>query len=329
MVCLILGLAFALCQSSSAQEPDNSTKVQEKAASSKKKKMVVLGRFEDQRINESSGVTVARPDDSGNASNAIWTFNDSGGSPVLFQVSTKGQTQATLEVLDAKNRDWEAMCGFSMNDQPFLAVGNVGDNQFKQKKYQLYVVAEPLFKPEFSSKGKLKEQQLKASSATIEFKYEDGSHNCEAMSYNADDDTFWFIEKVYIDDKRKTQPGIYTLANPLTAEAKAKQTKPKNIARRVADFPIRNVTGMAFSPNNKRLIVRNYFGAWLFEKGEGKTWLQTVTETKPTVLSVPLQSQGEAICFAADSEAAILTSELKGAIIWKVALDQNARKDKK
>ena len=332
---VILVVALVLCQSSSTQEAANSSKSPPAAKKEARgpKTFEALGRFEDSEITESSGVVKARPAADGTASNSIWTFNDSGGRALLYRVSikadaTKGRTEATLKLTGAKNRDWETMCSFTIGEERFLAVGDVGDNMFWQKSYEIYVVPEPSVTPKISKKGKLKLKELKSKADKIQFKYDDGSHNCEAMSYNSDDDTFWFVEKVYVDDKRKTAPGIYVLPNPMTADESEKKKKPKNVARRIADFPVRNVTGMAFSTNNRRLVIRNYFGAWLYEKAEGKTWQETVVETKAKTIALPLQSQGEAICFGADGQSLLVTSELKNAIIWKTNLDQVASKEK-
>ncbi len=331
---LAVVFAIALCQSSSAQETGNSNKVPKKDATDQKEEpLIALGRIEDDRIVESSGVVTARPDPEGNPSNAIWTFNDSGGEPILFRVSVKGKTQATLRLNEATNRDWETMCSFTIEQKRFLAVGDVGDNSFNRKSCQIYVCEEPAVKLKKSKKKKKKRKirDLEAEVSTIDFKYEDGTHNCEAMSYNAEDNTFWFVEKVYVDDKRKTAPGFYVLPNPLAVKSDQKKDQEKkdqeNIARRVGDFPVRNVTGMAFSPDGQRLVIRSYFAAWMFEKPEGKTWLETIDQTKPKTLALPLQSQGEAICFSPDSNSLLVTSEMKNAIIWQVSLDQKSEKE--
>jgi hypothetical protein len=331
-------LAIALCQSSSAQQTNNSSNLRKKdAADQKEQPLIALGRIDDNRIVESSGVVSARPDPDGKPSNAIWTFNDSGGAPILFRVGVKGKTQATLRLNAVTNRDWETMCNFSVEQKRFLAIGDVGDNSFNRKSYQIYVCEEPIVKPKkLKKKKKRKIRDLETEVRTIDFKYEDGNHNCEAMSYNAEDNTFWFVEKVYVDDKRTTAPGFYVLPDPASVKSdpnKEGETKDKeNIARRVGDFPVRNVTGMAFSPNGQRLVIRSYFGAWLYEKqvGEkqkGKTWLETITQTKPKMLALPLQSQGEAICFSPDSESLWVTSEMKNSIIWQVSLDQKSEKE--
>lgn len=332
---LILVLTSILCQCSSAQESANSTKATkvQKKDYRKPKRFVARGRFEDGKIAESSGVTHARPAADGTVANAIWTLNDSGNEATLYRVSikddgTKGHTEATLKLKGTANRDWEAMCGFSIGENRFLAVGDVGDNLFRQKGYKIYVVPEPILKQKVSKKGKVKVNELKSLPFTIEFKYEDGPHNCEAMSYNSDDKEYWFVEKVYVDDKRKTAPGIYVLPDPGIVAGESGKGKPAGVAKRLADFPVRNVTGMAFSPDNQQLVIRSYFGAWLYEKADGKTWRETVNETKAKPIRLPLQTQGEAICFSADGQSLLVTSEFKNAIIWQVNLDQNASKEK-
>jgi len=332
---LIVVLTGILCQCSSAQESANSTKATkvQKKEPRKPKRFVARGRFEDGKITESSGVTPARPAADGTVSNAIWTLNDSGNEATLYRVSikdddTKGHTEATVKLKGTVNRDWETMCGFAIGEDRFLAIGDVGDNLFRHKTYKIYVVPEPILKQKLSKKGKVKVNELKSKPFTIEFEYEDGPHNCEAMSYNSDDKEYWFVEKVYVDDKRKTAPGIYVLPDPGIAVEESGKEKPIGVAKRVAEFPIRNVTGMAFSPNNQQLVIRSYFGAWLYEKVVGKTWQETVNETKGKPIRLPLQTQGEAICFSADGQSLLVTSEFKNAIVWQVNLDQNAGKEK-
>ncbi len=293
----MLALAALPCQFSSAQQSDDPNNLSKKSARERKEPLIALGRFGDKRIVESSGVATARPNADGNAANAIWTCNDSGGDSILYRVNVKGHTEATLRLKEATNRDWETMCGFSIDQKRFLAVGDVGDNSFNRKSCQIYIVEEPVIKPKKAKRQKkARILDLDSKVFTLEFQYADGAHNCEAMSYNAEDDTFWFVEKVYVDDKRTTAPGFYVLPNPMVADASEKKGDRGN-------------------------------RAWLFEKLESKTWLETINEIKPTALSLPLQSQGEAICFSTDSESLLVTSEMKNAIIWQVSLDQKSKKE--
>ena len=53
-----------------------------------------------------------------------------------------------------------------------------------------------------------------------------------------------------------------------------------------------------------------------------QTWQDVVKNTKPKAVVLPLQRQGEAVCFSADSKSLIVTSELVRQMIWQVGLEQ-------
>ena len=111
-------------------------------------------------------------------------------------------------------------------------------------------------------------------------------------------------------------PGVYALGYPDLGSA------GPHVAKRIGDFPVRNVTGMAFSPDGKFLVVRTYLNAHLYQRSGKKSWRETLVTEKPIPVPLPLQRQGEAICFTADSNALIVTSELKRQPIWRINLHQ-------
>ena len=134
------------------------------------------------------------------------------------------------------------------------------------------------------------------------------------------------VEKVYVEVKQKIPPGIYVLPLSLTATGTA--SKPI-AAKRIANFPIRNVTGMDFSPDGKRLIIRNYLTAHLYSRLENETWEEAINTSNPETVVLPLQRQGEAVCFTRDSKALILTSELTRQSIWQVDLAEYFKKPRR
>ena len=324
-ITIVLTLFSSLCLVSSAQETAK-TKPKSRKFRSGLNQFVKLGQFEDNQITESSGVVMASPEFNDRPESAFWTLNDSGGKAVLYRVGLTGLTETKLAIKGATNRDWESMCSLIVDGKRYLAVGDVGDNGKRHPSCKVYLVEEPDFKPNVDGNGKPVVQDLTAAASVFEFTYEDGPNNCEAMGYNSEDNTFWFVEKVYVDNRRKKPPGIYVLPDPMKKAKEAGVNSSKNIARRVADLPIRNVTGMAFSDDNKKLVIRTYFGCFLYEKKDGKTWLETVNETELKSRALPLQTQGEAICFFKDANSMLLTSELKGAFIWEVRLDSKKRR---
>jgi hypothetical protein len=292
-ICLIV---LCMCRQTSAQpqETDGDPPA-----------LIALGTNKNPQISESSGLASSAYFD-----DAVWTINDSGNPPKLFLIRHTGKLIAEVDVDQSANRDWEALTRFTSKEQSYLLIADVGDNSRKAKGYSFYLVKEPDF-----SKANPKAVVRKSLEATrIQFSYPDGPKNCEAVAVDAAAKNVWLVEKVYYTSKQKTPPGIYVLPLQLS------KTDQPLTARRVANFPIRNVTGMSFSSDGKRLLIRNYVNAHLYSREPNETWEQVLNRFKPTTVVMPLQRIGEAVCFTKDSKSVILTSELTGQPIWQVNL---------
>ena len=268
--------------------------------------LVSLGTNRNKEITESSGLSFSRriPD-------AVWTVNDSGNSNHALLLQTDGKLLADLELKNARNVDWEAMADFEVDGKPYLMVADVGDNARRRKSYQLYVFPEPDLSQQIQTAGgKHVKQTVKPDK--IQFKYEDGPKNCEAIGIDSGNRKIWLVEKVYFETTKKRPPGVYAL------DFSIKSGKEMRIAKRMADFSPRNVTGMDFSRDGKSLIIRNYLNAHLYTRSENQPWSDIIDNSKPRTVVLPIQRQGEAICFTPDSQAVIVTSEFVGQPIWKI-----------
>ena len=273
--------------------------------------LLAMGHFQDSRISESSGLAwAAVPEHVG----AFWTINDSGHDPDLFLVSNEGATLCRFRLKKADNRDWEAMCQFEIDGVSHLAIADVGDNALKRRTSTIYVIAEP---------KNFKDDKEKKSATGYEFRFGDDAVNCESVSFDRDSESFLMIEKIFISEKRKRPPGVFSISWQALVEFQqsAAPDKTPPVATRIGDFPVHNITGMSFSPDNRRLVARGYFLAHLIERREEQTWPEAIIANKPTIIPLPIQSQGEAICFAGDDTQLILTSEQVGATIWRLSLD--------
>ncbi|MFT5301371.1 MAG: hypothetical protein ACI814_002174 [Mariniblastus sp.] len=276
--------------------------------------LVSLGVNSNREIPESSGLARSSFDE-----DAFWTLNDSGQASRLFLLGTDGKILGNIDLPEIKNVDWEAMSQFKAGKRSYLLVADVGDNLRRRKNCQLILVAEPdlsklpTAQPATGAKDAAL-PQIKPN--VIPFSYEDGPRNCEAVCVAPSGKHVWLVEKVDYS-QRKSTPGIYVL--PLSTQ----RNQTPLVAKRIADFPIRNVTGMSFSPDGKHLIIRNYLNAHLFSRTDDQSWEKTIMSSKPQTVVLPLQRQGEAICFATDSEHVILTSEFTGQPIWRLSLKRN------
>ena len=307
-----------------------------------------LGSIENKKVSESSGLATAA------AAGCFWTINDGGNPAELFLFGDAGQELAQLKLTNAANKDWESLASFTFAGQRWGLVADVGDNLRMLDTHRLYFFLDPTgaVKPKADKKTSFTAkdfQKLKSVKALpFEFSYQTNSSNepgsdgptkklaairqdCEAMAVDPNTLDIWFVEKVHLNRDRKVVPGIFILPMPksqlavhagdLSAAATAIEASvAKPVARRIGSFPVRYVSGMSFSPDGKKLVIRNYLTAHLFIRPDNKTWRETVVEQKPMIIALPLQSQGEAICFTKDSQSVIVTSEGIRQPIWKVNL---------
>ncbi len=81
--------------------------------------------------NESSGL--ARND----AHGTLWTHNDSGGQPELYEFDMEGHLLSTLPVPDARNVDWEDM---AQSPDGTLYIGDLGNNANQRRDLTIYVL---------------------------------------------------------------------------------------------------------------------------------------------------------------------------------------------
>ena len=97
----------------------------------------LLGRLNDHRISESSGVVASR-----RYEGVLWTHNDGGGPrrQFLFAVNRTGETQASFPVTGALLHDWEDI---AIDDAGHLFLGDIGNNDEKRGELAVYEVHEP------------------------------------------------------------------------------------------------------------------------------------------------------------------------------------------
>jgi len=246
-----------------------------------------LCKLADRAINESSGLA-ASPRYKG----VFWTHNDSGGKPTIFAFNEKGVALATVTVSGAKARDWEDMAAFTYKRRSFLIIGDVGDNFSKRNSYTLYVLAEPMMRPDRKGQ-KLTARLLQ----TLEYVYTDGKHNCESISIDPTTRTIYTVSKV---GGRECK--VYAMPWPGRSGVSRLKAKP------IATLKISTTTAMDISPDGLRAIVLTYGDAYEYVRGPKETWVQGFAR-EARQIKMPRRTQGESICFGLDGKAMYLTSE--------------------
>ncbi len=280
--------------------------------------LIKLGVVRAAELSETSGIARSHV-----YPNAFWLHNDSGHSPALYLVRNDGTLLAKCRVTGGQNADWEDVAMFQVDGISYLAVGDVGDNRGRRQNVAIYLIKEPSLD---LVDGKVVEQPVDISQKIIAV-YEDGPRNCEALGIDAVEQELYLIEKKPLGRSRN-RPGIYRLdLAPFFDAARSDQRKGVHTLRRIADFPTRNVTGMAFSGDSQQVIIRDYLAAHRMVRKPDESWQDRFRRGQATLVPLPIERQGESICFEASGNAVITTSEFPSQPIWQVELKKISSAD--
>jgi len=152
--------------------------------------------FLEKEVSESSGLLFV--------DGTLWTFNDSGGDPVLYAIDTSdGKIVRHVVIGNARNEDWEAIAC----DRRYVYIGDVGNNKGHRRILSIYRI----------SRAQLQIPSLKEIKAeTISFEYRKkqkrkqsgekkeknsnfySSYDCEAMFCVSD--TLYLLSKNWMND---------------------------------------------------------------------------------------------------------------------------------
>ena len=256
-----------------------------------------LGELEDPKINESSGLAFSR-----RSEDIIWTHNDSGDGPFLYAFDLAGRSRGTFAVERAPAYDWEDMAACEIDGVAHLIAADIGDNKVARDFCTLYIVEEPEVGADISHTGKL------SIVRRIDFQYEDGKHDAEAIAVDADGASIYLITK---KSKKNLPCHLYQLDIP------SESTTNPVTARIVCEVDIRKVVAMDISRDGSRMIVLTYDEALEFERAPDESW-GTAIQKPPRQLPMPWRAQGESICYGPDNDTLYLTSENTPAPIWRV-----------
>ena len=256
--------------------------------------------FKDKRIRECSGLapSLRQP-------NAVWTHNDSGDSARLFLVDLKtGQTLTVCNLTGVKARDWEDMASFQLEDRPMLVVGDIGSNRGGKRIRKLHFIDEPLL-----SSATTGQQRNTAVWATIDFQFEDGYPDCEAIAVDA------ATRAIYLATKsRSGKGGVYRLDLPERA-GRSLQT-----ARREAPLHLSMVTAIDIHPDGDRMLMLTYLSISEYRRAKNQTWQDAFVQKPRFVMFPPLGKQVEAACYAREENRIHLAPEGKHASLWTLTV---------
>jgi hypothetical protein len=235
---------------------------------------------------EASGLAASR-----NNPGVLWAHNDSGHPAELFALGTDGAWLGTFTLTGMINTDMEDMAiGPGPTPDPYLYLGDIGDNANNRPSIRIYRVPEPTLDPR-QPPGRF----MLAGIQTLTLVYPDGPRDAESLMVDVNGD-------LYIVSKRDALNRVYRAPFPHS-------TTQTITLEFVATLPWGDVLGLGFfgstggdiAADGSAVVIRRYSGVtpratlWLRPPGTDLASVFTQPGCNVTLASEP---QGEAICFA-------------------------------
>lgn len=244
-------------------------------------------------IDESSGIAASTQ-----RKGVYWTHNDSGGKPEIYAFDLAGNDLGTFTLSGINARDWEDIASRKLDGTAYLYVGDIGDNMKNQKTVRVYRFPEP--------SG---ESKTITEFDTYTLRYPDGSHNCETLMVSPSGDLYMVTKDEFGDS------AIYSLAAPARTGSYT-LTKAGEIKLEAGNVYSHMVTSGDISPDGRAVVIRTYFSILLYRPAQ----LPNFSKSQPVSLPVPVERQGEAICFDSEGRRLITTSEGRPCRVSSVSL---------
>jgi hypothetical protein len=270
---------------------------------------VHLADLEDRAIDESSGMVASHRNPG-----LFWTHNDSGDGPFLYALDRMGHKRGTWYVTGATAVDWEAIASGPgpRADQPYLYVGDIGDNGKERQEITVYRIPEPVIAAADAETTRSEPRQTEPAEA-IRLRYPDSSHNAEALAVQPDTGDLYVITKT---SKTTSAAVVYKLAEPFSVST-------INTLEKVAEIRVPGVvpgmiTDADISPDGRKLIMCDYLNAYELRLPEDSRKFDEIWSQPIAIIRLGQREQGEAICYRLDGQAILATSEKRPAALIEV-----------
>ncbi|MEM1123335.1 MAG: hypothetical protein AAGJ18_23040 [Bacteroidota bacterium] len=238
-------------------------------------------------VAESSGIIVLN--------DQVWTHNDSGDDPILYEMSIEsGELLQAVELTSAKARDWEDVA----QDSQFVYVSDMGNNAGKRRDLAIYKTAkEDLL--DGNSTSKATKLSIIYPDRT-DYKPPAYQHNFDCEAILAMEDSLYIFSKNHLDKHCR----FYSAANDLSEQT---------IRLKDRFHTSGMITGAAIDKENKVLALLGYnlnpkignFGAfvWLFWDYPDRDFFKG----KSKRVNMPVIAQAEGIGYWKDGQFLIST----------------------
>jgi hypothetical protein len=290
-VCLLV-LSFGGCQAAESPGP----------------RVDVVGRLEDKSIREASGLARSQ-----RQPGVLWIINDNGAREIVHAIDHTGLHLGEFDLKKSRNRDWEDLASFRLNEIPYLMIADIGDNNARRSQRSLYFVEEPLAE--------------KKGNATldwqVDFVYPDGPRDAESAAVDIDN------RRALILSKRDIPPQLYEVPlrtdtdDAVTAVQLGNVTSLLQPTRRDVESAVRTnewhwqPVGMDISDDNLAAVILTYRYVYYYQRPPEQDWFEALN-SQPARISLGNFENAEAIAFGDDERIVFVTGENKNSRLLRI-----------
>jgi len=270
----------------------------------------VSGRLEDKTIREASGLARSQ-----RQPGLLWVINDNGAKEIVHAIDHSGRRLGEFSLKKSKNRDWEDLASFHLDETPVLMVADIGDNDAKRAHRTLYFVHEP--EPEKKSTAKL--------AWKTDYRYPDGPRDAESAAVDIENG------RALILSKRDLPPRLYAVPlrndgdDAIVATSLGQIRSLPAPSRQDVEFAPKlkswhwQPVGMDISADNRAAVILTYVAVYYYERLPGQDWFQALN-SKPLRIGFGNFRNAESVAFGDAGRTVFVTGENRNSRILRIDL---------
>ena len=258
-----------------------------------------LGTVRDTAIGESSGLAASRRNPG-----LVWTHNDSGDDPLVYCLDLQARSCGVWRVSGAEAWDWEDIAAGPgpRAGEPYLYIGDIGDNLDQRGEIIVYRIPEPVAGGGAPVSTKTAPATT-APSEVLRLQYPDGPHNAEALLVHPT------TGDVYVVSKDAQSARVYKAAAPLGPSKIAMMIQVGTIRLGTSSRGLETITGADISPDGRRVALSTYAQGYELELPAGGVF-DDIWAQRPVPVALGPRLQGESVAYRLDGRALLTTSEI-------------------
>lgn len=288
VLCVAGQLAAAAC-SDDPRPPRRPTENENETDAERYGPPRVAGRVQIEVLTELSGLTASLEHP-----RRLWAHNDSGGEPVLYCITPRGDACGSVRLEGALNVDWEDIAGRRERAAGILYVADIGDNDRVRESVTIYRIEEP-----DSAAGSVAVE-------TFDLEYPRRAFDAEAIVVEPSTEDLYVVTKDFAG-----RPDVFVARGPLGS---ATTLEPVGSVRLAG--PLAVVTGASLDPTGERVVLSTYATGYELTLPAGEPF-DEIWSQEPVSVDLGSHTQGEAVAYLSSGDI-VSASEGPGSPIYTV-----------